>query len=106
LSLVYALSRFKTHKNFELLNKKKMETIESIIKESTYGSNEEAFFVFNIEDLIIKHKKWIEFLPRVIPHYAVKCNNLPLILDILAGLGLSFDCSSRVLTINKPLYLF
>jgi ornithine decarboxylase len=83
-----------------------MKTIESIIKESIYGSNEEAFYVFDIEDLIIKHKKWIEFLPRVIPHYAVKCNSLPLILNILAGLGLSFDCSSRVLTINKSLYLF
>jgi len=73
-----------------------MVSIESITRAGIYGDNEEAFFVFNVEDIINKHKKWIEFLPRVIPHYAVKCNNLSLVLEILAGLDLSFDCSSQV----------
>lgn len=33
-------------------------------------------------------------LPRVKPHYAVKCNPDPAMLSLLASLGTGFDCAS------------
>ena len=72
------------------------ENMIDIIRSNVYNDCEDAFFVFYVEDIIAKHKKWLKELPRVVPHYAVKCNNNPLVLEILAGLGLSFDCSSQV----------
>lgn len=33
-------------------------------------------------------------MPRVHPHYAVKCNNDPALLGALAALGVAFDCAS------------
>ncbi|RWR98950.1 hypothetical protein B4U80_06104, partial [Leptotrombidium deliense] len=34
-------------------------------------------------------------MPRIKPYYAVKCNNTPIVLEILASLGLGFDCASK-----------
>lgn len=57
---------------------------------------EEAFFVCDLGEVIKKHLEWIQFLPRVRPFYAVKCNDSPLVLETLAGLGTGFDCASKV----------
>lgn len=73
-----------------------MEYLETMIRSNIYKDEEDPFFVFNVEDILRKHQKWLEQLPRVVPHYAVKCNNIPLVLEILSGLELSFDCSSPV----------
>ncbi len=37
---------------------------------------------------------WAAALPRVAPFYAVKCNNDPGLLALLAALGAGFDCAS------------
>lgn len=34
-------------------------------------------------------------LPRVVPHYAVKCNPSRAIVSMLGALGASFDCASQ-----------
>lgn len=34
-------------------------------------------------------------LPRVRPHFAVKCNPDPVVVSLLAALGVSFDCASE-----------
>lgn len=73
-----------------------MSDLDSVIRSALDAQCEEPFFVFNVEDLLLKHKKWLRLMPRVVPHYAVKCNNHPLVLELLTGLGLSFDCSSKV----------
>ena len=72
------------------------ENIIDIIRSNVSTDSEDAFFVFSVEDIIAKHHKWVKEFPQVVPHYAVKCNNNPLVLEILVGLGLSFDCSSQV----------
>ncbi|XP_066152555.1 ornithine decarboxylase 1-like [Euwallacea fornicatus] len=56
---------------------------------------EEAFYVCDLKDIIEKHKLWTDHLPRVEPHYAVKCNDDLTILELLASLGVCFDCASR-----------
>ena len=43
-----------------------------------------------------RHCKWIYFL--FFP--AMKCNNDPVILKMLTGLGIGFDCASKVQDLN------
>ena len=50
----------------------------------------------NIGRLIQLHEEWTKALPKVHPFYAVKCNDNPVILKILANLGAGFDCASKV----------
>jgi len=68
--------------------------IKSIANELTKVT-EEAFFICDLGEIIKKHEEWIFQLPRVKPHYAVKCNDSQLVLQILAGLGTGFDCASK-----------
>jgi len=56
---------------------------------------DDAFYIVDMADVILKHKKWVQLLPRVEPFYAMKCNNDPMILKLLVGLGLGFDCASK-----------
>lgn len=58
-------------------------------------NQDEPFYVFNIGDVVKKHQTWIEKMPTVIPHYAVKCNDNEVVLATLAALGTSFDCASK-----------
>ncbi|ERL89919.1 hypothetical protein D910_07278, partial [Dendroctonus ponderosae] len=65
---------------------------------------ENAFYVCNLSSILEKHKGWQAVMPRVEPHYAVKCNNDLAVLEILATLGACFDCASRA-EIRKVLSL-
>lgn len=56
---------------------------------------DDAFFLGDLGDVVKKYKKFQQCLPNVEPHYAVKCNNEPAILEILSNLGLGFDCASK-----------
>ncbi|XP_014483707.1 PREDICTED: ornithine decarboxylase 2-like [Dinoponera quadriceps] len=55
---------------------------------------EEAFYIADIGGVIKKHFDWINKMPRVIPHYAIKCNSDPTVIKILAAMNASFDCAS------------
>lgn len=60
------------------------------------GLQEEAFYVLDIGDIVQKHQIWKEKLPRVDPYYAVKCNDNLIVIEVLAALGVNFDCASKV----------
>jgi len=68
------------------------------------GTQEEAFYICDIGDIVRKHKIWKSAMPRVEPHYAVKCNDSLTVLEVLAALGTGFDCASKT-EINKVLSL-
>jgi len=51
--------------------------------------------VVDLGDLHRKLTTWQAALPRVKPHYAVKCNNDPIVLSTLASLGTGFDCATE-----------
>lgn len=59
------------------------------------GIQEDAFYIFDVQDVIQKYNNWKEKLPRVIPYYAVKCNDHAFMLKILASLKVGFDCASK-----------
>ncbi|KAJ7993725.1 hypothetical protein DPEC_G00257650 [Dallia pectoralis] len=55
----------------------------------------DAFLMTDLDDVLNKHLCWLSNLPRVVPFYAVKCNNSPPILKILESVGAGFDCGSQ-----------
>ncbi|CAG2165841.1 unnamed protein product, partial [Oppiella nova] len=59
------------------------------------GRLDEPFYVVDVEDIIEKYRKLLKYMPRVKQYFAVKSNPSPIVLEILAGLGMSFDCASR-----------
>ncbi|KAJ1952143.1 Ornithine decarboxylase, partial [Dispira parvispora] len=56
---------------------------------------EDSFFVADLGEVYRQYLQWRDWLPRVEPFYAVKCNPDPMVLRLLARLGLGFDCASR-----------
>ncbi|OXU29989.1 hypothetical protein TSAR_001106 [Trichomalopsis sarcophagae] len=78
-------------------------TLMTVIKDiANSGLQEEAFYVLDVGDIVQKHQIWKEKLPRVDPFYAVKCNDSLTVLEVLASLGVGFDCASKN-EINKVL---
>lgn len=77
----------------------------SVIKDiANNETQEDAFYVCDIGDIVRKHKIWKAKLPRIEPYYAVKCNDSLAVLEVLAALGTGFDCASKA-EINKILSL-
>lgn len=60
-------------------------------------SEEEEGAYYGVDLGAVASRLW-EFhaaLPRVRPHFAVKCNPDPVVVSLLAALGASFDCASE-----------
>lgn len=54
-----------------------------------------AFFIVDLTTVIGQYKRWKNLLPRVTPHYAIKCNPNNMIIRVLSLLGAGFDCASK-----------
>lgn len=57
--------------------------------------SEQAFYVIDLGELTAAVAKWREYLPRIKPYYAIKCNPNLVLLEALASLGVNFDCASE-----------
>lgn len=67
-----------------------------IIKNITnIEDSERAFYIADIGNVIRKHEEWITKIPKVTPHFAIKCNPDPTVIKVLAALNVSFDCASK-----------
>lgn len=55
----------------------------------------EAFYIINLNTVVKKFEEWVQYLPRVKPFYAMKCNPNIAIIRTLAHLGANFDCASK-----------
>ena len=55
----------------------------------------DPFFVADLDEIYLRHLKWVESLPRVQPLYALKSNYDCVVLKLMAYLGVGFDCSSK-----------
>ncbi|XP_072465886.1 antizyme inhibitor 2-like isoform X2 [Notamacropus eugenii] len=69
--------------------------VQEKIQELSDSDERDAFMVADLGVLAEQHQIFRQALPRVTPFFAVKCNNSPRMLRVLANLGTSFDCSSR-----------
>lgn len=68
-----------------------MEIIRTMLTED----QERAFYIADIGNVIQKHQEWITKMPRVVPHFAIKCNPDPTVIKVLAALNAGFDCASK-----------
>lgn len=69
--------------------------IDSIDLDTCHAGGEDSFFVADIGQVYRQHVRWITNLPRIEPFYAMKCNNDPAVLKLLASIGTGFDCASK-----------
>ena len=66
--------------------------VNNILK--SHPEQTKSFYVSSpkiVEDLI---DQWNTLFPRVIPHYAVKCNNDEVLLKTMRDKNVNFDCAS------------
>lgn len=68
---------------------------EEKIRERSVTGDDDPFYLLDLDDVKMKHAKWVEKIPRVIPFYAVKCNDDERVLRALTDLGTGFDCASK-----------
>lgn len=54
----------------------------------------ETFYIYDLGEVARLYATWLAAMPRVQPHYAVKCNPEPVLLELLNALGAGFDCAS------------
>uniref|UniRef100_A0A3P9K985 Antizyme inhibitor 1b n=2 Tax=Oryzias TaxID=8089 RepID=A0A3P9K985_ORYLA len=54
-----------------------------------------AFVVGDLGALMQQHACWQSVVPRVLPYYPVKCNSSPVVIEVLASLGLGFVCANK-----------
>lgn len=69
--------------------------IDSIDLDTCHAGGEDSFFVADVGHVYRQYVRWTERLPRIEPFYAMKCNNDPAVVRLLAELGLGFDCASK-----------
>lgn len=66
--------------------------INDLIKNNING---EPFYLINLENVVSSFNKWNELLPNIKPYYAIKSNPNLVIIELLASLGVYFDCASK-----------
>ena len=59
------------------------------------NQSEEAFYIVDLGEIVNSYNTWIKLLPDVKLYYAVKCNPNPVIIEVLASLGVNFDAASQ-----------
>ncbi|NXK93922.1 AZIN2 inhibitor, partial [Formicarius rufipectus] len=71
------------------------DLLESLLGELCPGSDQQAFFVADLGDVVKKHLRFLKALPRVKPYFPVKCNGSEGVIRLLAELGVGFACASK-----------
>ncbi|XP_016971496.1 ornithine decarboxylase 2-like [Drosophila rhopaloa] len=69
--------------------------IRRVIEQSDLQSLDRALNICDLSSLERKLRLWHKLLPRIKPHYAVKCNDDPVVVKFMADLGTGFDCASK-----------
>jgi ornithine decarboxylase len=76
--------------NYKNLNKIKNVACSLI---NQYKLND-SFYIVSMKHLDYKIKNWFNYLPKIKPYYAVKCNPNEKIIKQMVNKGLGFDCAS------------
>ena len=66
--------------------------IQTILNKRT---TDRPFYLMHLERVFSSYETWNNELPMVKPFYAVKSNNHPVLLEVMASIGINFDCASE-----------
>jgi len=89
------LPKFISENQIKLFSKEEYTKYDIINYHLEQKKTDDAFFIVDLGEILEQFKLWKTHLPRIEPHYAVKCCPNPMILKTLAVLGCSFDCASK-----------
>ncbi|KAI5961243.1 SPE1 [Candida pseudojiufengensis] len=78
-----------------IIGKALIDHITKIDHEECEAGDEDSFFVCDLNQIIKNVEIWKTFLPRIQPHYAIKCNTNIKVIKLLYELGVNFDCASK-----------
>ncbi|KAI3404644.1 SPE1 [Candida oxycetoniae] len=81
--------------NSHLVEKALIDHVLAINHEECDAGDEDSFFVCDLNQIRTSVEVWKQLLPRVQPHYAIKCNTNIEVLKYLDKLGVNFDCASK-----------
>lgn len=77
----------------------KMQDLRSVDSAVEYKikevGEEDPFYLVDLGVVARQYQKWVQCLPRVRPHYAVKAAPDPAMVKLLHMLGAGFDCASK-----------
>ena len=62
----------------------------------TEAAEDRPIFLVNLNEILEKVDRWRRNFPRIKPFYAMKCNDVPQVIELLARVGVGFDCASIV----------
>ncbi|KFR03508.1 Arginine decarboxylase [Nipponia nippon] len=71
------------------------DLLENLLMELCPASDQQAFFVADLGDIVKKHLRFLKALPRVKPYFPVKCNGSDGVIRLLAELGAGFACTNK-----------
>ncbi|NWY19000.1 AZIN2 inhibitor, partial [Aphelocoma coerulescens] len=71
------------------------DLLENLLGELCQESDQQAFFVADLGDIVKKHLRFLKALPRVQPYFPVKCNGSEGVIRLLAELGAGFACANK-----------
>ncbi|NXY26425.1 AZIN2 inhibitor, partial [Atrichornis clamosus] len=71
------------------------DLLENLLGELCQESDQQAFFVADLGDIVKKHLCFLKALPRVKPYFPVKCNGSEGVIRLLAELGAGFACANK-----------
>ncbi|NXI66988.1 AZIN2 inhibitor, partial [Anseranas semipalmata] len=71
------------------------DLLENVLVELCQTSDQQAFFVADLGDIVKKHLRFLKALPRVKPYFPVKCNSSGGVVRLLAELGAGFACANK-----------
>lgn len=79
----------------ELVREALVAEVSNIDHDVCEAGEEDSFFVADLGEVYRSYQLWMEKLPQVQPHYAVKCNTDIEVVKLLGNLGVNFDCASK-----------
>ncbi|NXV21454.1 AZIN2 inhibitor, partial [Cepphus grylle] len=71
------------------------DLLENLLVELCQESDQQAFFVADLGDIVKKHLHFLKALPCVKPYFPVKCNGSEGVIRLLAELGAGFACTNK-----------
>ncbi|NXE50143.1 AZIN2 inhibitor, partial [Casuarius casuarius] len=71
------------------------DLLENLLVELCQTSDQGAFFMADLGDIVKKHLRFLKALPRVKTYFPVKCNSSRGVIRLLAELGAGFACASK-----------